>query len=221
MATTDDEAPGSPSAPGVPEPLHDAWARHVGGDPERLRRAVERQRGDGRRHHGVEHVAAVVGHVVDLAGHEPVGDLGAVVAAAVYHDAVYDPRSASNEHDSARLAERELAAEGWPADRRAAVATMIEATAGHEAPGGADASVLLDADLAVLGSTPERYDAYAAAVREEYAHVADDAWRRGRRDVLTTFLGRESIFATATARSRWEDAARSNLERELRSLDDT
>ena len=43
-----------------------------------------------------------------------------------------------------------------------------------------DTAVLLAADLAVLAAEPSRYVEYATAVRREYAHVDDDAWRAGR-----------------------------------------
>ena len=57
--------------------------------------------------------------------------------------------------------------------------------------------VLLDADLAILGSSPTTYDAYVAAVRAEYADVGDDEWRAGRTGVLEGFGNREILFVTA------------------------
>ena len=107
-----------------------------------------------------------------------------VRAAALFHDAIYDPRSPTNEADSAPLAAGALA----PArlGRRSAwhaVAALIEATAGHDtavARGDAEAAVLFDADLAILGSSPAEYQAYVTGVRAEYAHVDDAGWRTGR-----------------------------------------
>ena len=82
----------------------------------------------------------------------------------------------------------------------------------------ADTAVLLDADLAVLGSDPASYQAYVAGVRSEYAHVSADDWRTGRTQVLRSFLDRPALFATPTGRARWEARARANLAAEVASL---
>ena len=76
----------------------------------------------------------MVRHVEELAATEPVDDVDAVVVAAFFHDAVYDPLASDNESASARLADRELAALGWDEPRRRRVTTMVEATATHAGP---------------------------------------------------------------------------------------
>ncbi|MEC3974761.1 HD domain-containing protein [Amycolatopsis sp. H20-H5] len=90
------------------------------------------------------------------------------------------------------------------------------ATLGHDAP--ADdllATALLDADLAILGASPEDYEQYAAAVREEYSGVAATAWATGRAAVLARLLARDPLYRSAPARDRWGAAARRNLAGEL------
>lgn len=204
--------------------LRIAWVVHVRLGDDVLERLLARHREAHRRYHGVAHVAWVVRHVAELAAVEPVDDLGALVAAAFYHDAVYDPASATNERASARLARRDLAEPGpdrqqaWTAARVDAVATLIEGTAGHADPPDHDAAVFFDADLAVLGADVRAYDAYVTGVRAEYEHVGDEGWRAGRAAVLEGFLGRERIFATATGRDRWEELARANITAELAVL---
>ena len=145
-------------------------------------------------------------HVEELAVTEPVDDIGAVVVAAFFHDAVYDPQASDNESASARLADRELAALGWDGPRRQRVTTMVEATATHDVPDDPgidiDTAVLLDADLAVLGSEPASYQAYVAGVRSEYSHVSADDWHTGRTQVLQSFLDRPALYATATGAGR-------------------
>jgi predicted metal-dependent HD superfamily phosphohydrolase len=79
--------------------------------------------------------------------------------------------------------------------------------------------VLLDADLAILGSQPEHYERYRQAVRQEYAQYDDATWRAGRAQVLKTLLDREVLFVTEPARQRWDATARINLARELQSLE--
>ncbi len=199
---------------------HDAWVLFDS--------LVGRHREAHRHYHGVRHVTWVVRHVEELAAVEPVSDIGAVVVAAFFHDAVYDPLATGNEAASARLADRELSVLGWDAARRGRVTAMVEATATHDVPNAsgpaaaagidADTAVLVDADLAVLGSDPASYQAYVAGVRSEYAHVSADDWRTGRTQVLRSFLDRPALFATPTGRARWEARARANLAAEVASL---
>jgi predicted metal-dependent HD superfamily phosphohydrolase len=208
--------------------LRAAWTAAIGDDPAALAElddVVARHREPHRRYHGVRHVTWVVRHVHELAADVPASDLGAVVAAAFYHDAVYDPRASDNEEQSARLAERVLGELGWDAARRRRVGDLVRATAAHAVPAArdtgvadADVAVLLDADLAVLGSDPAAYQAYARGVRVEYAHVGDAAWREGRGQVLRDLLARDPLYATAPARARWATRAAANMTAELASL---
>jgi predicted metal-dependent HD superfamily phosphohydrolase len=202
----------------APSPLVDAWQRHVADDLTLLKQLIRRHREKHRRYHTVDHVVAVVAAVEDLGAADGARDLGAVVAAAFYHDAVYEPASPSNERASARLARRDLTTLGWVADRTAHVADVIEATADHRSAPDTDHALLSDADLAILAAPPDEYAAYVGAVRAEYHHVDDAAWRAGRRTILDRFLERDWIYATPTGRTRWEHAARANLTTEVKLL---
>jgi len=203
-----------------------AWLRWLPGGPEQPDAAhavIDRYREPHRRYHGVQHLACVVRDVGILLGEVAVTDPATVVAAAFFHDAIYEPRSSTNEADSAALAASTLAAwesHGWTPSRRDEVVRLILATAGHVAGAGADdpsAAVLLDADLAVLGADPAAYHAYVLAVRAEYAHVDDAGWRLGRAAVLRSFLTRPTIFQTPSMLRR-EPSARANLSAELAPL---
>src|SRR4051794_19263579 len=137
--------------------LPTAWTGSVGGGPgsaAALEDVLGRHRQPHRRYHAVRHVTWVVRHVDELAREVPLRDAGAVIAAAFFHDAVYDPRAPDNEEQSARLAERVLGELGWDADRRRRVGALVRATATHGPAADDDTAVLLDADLAVLGSEP-------------------------------------------------------------------
>jgi predicted metal-dependent HD superfamily phosphohydrolase len=201
--------------------LRTAWTASIGRDARCLaacEEVVGRHREPHRRYHGVRHVTWVVRHVHELAAEVPPADLGAVVAAAFYHDAVYDPTAVDNEEQSAALAERVLGELGWSNARCRTVGDLVRATAGHEPDGTADCAVLLDADLAVLGSEPAAYLAYVTGVREEYRHLDDEVWRRGRADVLRRLVDRQPLYATAPGRRRWESRAQANLAAELATL---
>jgi predicted metal-dependent HD superfamily phosphohydrolase len=93
---------------------------------------------------------------------------------------------------------------------------LVMATAGHH-PAAADEAMLVDADLAVLGASPNDYAAYVSGVRAEYAHVGAVQWRSGRAQVLQQFLGEPRLFHTAWG-ARLEQRARANLTAELMSL---
>jgi predicted metal-dependent HD superfamily phosphohydrolase len=78
--------------------------------------------------------------------------------------------------------------------------------------------VLISIDLSILAAEPSRYDAYAAAIRKEFAHVGDDSYRAGRSDVLRRFAARPVIYPDTAFARGYEKKARDNLARELASL---
>ena len=65
---------------------------------------------------------------------------------------------------------------------------------------------------------PARYDAYAAAIRQEFIHVPEADYRAGRAKVLGQFAARPVIFPDTAFAARYDRQARENLARELASL---
>lgn len=170
-----------------------------------------------RHYHTTDHLAAVLAVIDRYADLAP--DPGAARLAAWFHDAVYDPRAGDNEERSARLAETALPGAGVPAGRTREVARLVRLTAGHEVNAAdRNGALLADADLAVLATDPDAYDRYAAAVRREYAHVPEDAFRAGRARVLDSLLALPALFRIVPVAAAWEARARANLERELSTL---
>ncbi len=167
-----------------------------------------------RRYHTLDHLSDLLGHLDTLAPHAK--DIETVRLAGWFHDAVYRPDRSENEERSAHLAERALPELGVDAARTAEVARLVRLTASHDPdPGDRDGETLCDADLAVLGGTPQEYAAYAAAVREEYGFVPDDLFRQGRAAVLRQLLDLPRLFRTPLGHDRWELLARRNLSTEL------
>ncbi|NGN66883.1 hypothetical protein G5C51_23620 [Streptomyces sp. A7024] len=170
-----------------------------------------------RRYHDTAHLAAVLARIDELAGHA--ADPDVVRLAAWFHDAVYRPDRTENEERSAHLAEVALTEAGLAAGDVAEVARLVRLTVAHDpAAGDRNGEVLCDADLAVLAGTPEDYGAYAAAVREEYGFVPDDAFREGRAGVLRQLLALPRLFRTPYGQREWEQRARHNLTTELELL---
>ncbi|MEU6039400.1 HD domain-containing protein [Actinomadura sp. NPDC047616] len=198
--------------------LLDRWTALAGPQTRTIgERLAARYAEEHRRYHTRDHLTAVLDLVDELAPYAADPDL--VRLAAWFHDAVYDPARADNEMRSARLARRMLADTDLAPDAVAEVARLVELTESH-APDEDDRNgqVLCDADLAVLGSDPERYAAYAAAVREEYAFVPEELFKAGRAEVLRSLLDLPALFHTPEARGRFEDRARQNIRTELMLL---
>ncbi len=171
-----------------------------------------------RCYHDLVHLAAVLDHVDELVRAEPgtASDADAVVLAAYFHDAVYDPTTPDNEARSAALAGNGLEELGLPPLRVREVVRLVLLTATHAPdPDDGNGAVLCDADLAVLAAEPAAYAAYAAAVRAEHAHVPEPQFRAGRARVLTELLAHEVLYRTRTGRTWWEAAARRNVGAEL------
>ncbi|MFI7614358.1 metal-dependent phosphohydrolase [Nonomuraea terrae] len=197
----------------------DDWASLTGGSPAALATGAEliaRWSEPHRRYHTLGHLAAVLAALDGLAGEAR--DETAVRLAAWFHDAVYDGRPGWDEERSAQLAQARLPRCGVPAGRVAEVARLVRLTAAHDRveAGDRDGAVLCDADLSVLGTSG--YDAYAAAVRREYAHVTDALFAEGRSQVLRRLLATPVLFRTERARELWEERARANMTAELTAL---
>lgn len=162
-----------------------------------------------RHYHDLRHLHECLGRWVawqQLAEHP-----GEVALALWYHDAVYQPRSADNELQSAVWAVRamtEARLDGQAAER---VHALIMATC-HDAPAMTpDQRLLIDIDLAVLGASPERFAAYDEDVRQEYGWVPSALYRTKRREVLARFLQRPRLYETDVAFDELEAQARRNL----------
>lgn len=170
-----------------------------------------------RRYHDARHLAEVLERLEELAARGVAFDRTPVLLAGWFHDAVYDGRP-----------EAERRSATWAADAlgpwvdRAVVAEVVRLVlvTEHHRPADDDRNgcALSDADLAILAAAPPRYAEYAAAVREEYAHVSDPDFAAGRTAILRDLLAKPHLFQTAHARASWEDRARANVERELADL---
>lgn len=168
-----------------------------------------------RHYHTLDHIRAVLDTVALLS---PDASLPLWLAAWL-HDAVYDPRAADNEERSADLARSMLPSLNVAGEAIEETARLILLTRRHETdPADVSGQVLLDADLAILAAPGEQYDAYAAAIRREYAWVSDGDFRAGRRRILEAFLARPRIYHTPAMRQQGEARARANLAREVAGL---
>jgi predicted metal-dependent HD superfamily phosphohydrolase len=166
----------------------------------------------GRFYHTLDHIGSVLETVEGIGSFAR--NLNAVKLAAWLHDVIYDSKAANNEEQSAafaeRLCEKFRIAEGqW-------IASLILKTKIHaDGDDDPDGQVLIDADLAILGSSEAAYAIYAEQIRQEYAWVPERDYREGRRQVLERFLGRPRIFCFL---HRLEEPARLNIAAEIARL---
>ncbi|HEU4810819.1 MAG TPA: hypothetical protein VFT00_01640 [Nocardioides sp.] len=171
-----------------------------------------------RGYHDTRHLTEVCARIDEIAADGRTGfDRVTVLLAAWFHDGVYDGQPGA-EHRSAEWAERELPPLGVTTATVAEVARLVRLTETHRpADDDTNGCVLSDADLAILAAPVGRYTEYVLAVRAEYAHVPDDAFREGRSAILRDLLAKPHLFHTAYAREHWEAAARHNVQQELDS----
>lgn len=135
-----------------------------------------------------------------------------------FHDAVYDPRRGDNEERSAEMAVDWIEAAGLSGLLGERVRQLVLATRHKDLPEGADARLLMDVDLSILGQPPAVFDEYERGIRLEYAHVDEKTFRHGRAKILRRFLA-GPIYQTDFLRTRYQTQARENLARSVAALE--
>jgi len=169
-----------------------------------------------RAYHTLDHIAACLQHldVVRKQAERP----EEIEMALWFHDAVYDPFSASNEEDSAEWAADWLQERGLGNFAIARIADHILDTKSHDTPATLDGQFMLDIDLSILGTSIEVYDQFEVNIRREYRRVPGFIFRKKRKAILQGFLARKAIYATKYFHDKLESQARLNLSRAISSL---
>lgn len=171
----------------------------------------------GRVYHTLDHIQHMLGWLGSLRDYAD--DFPAVQLATWFHDCVYDPHASDNEEQSALYAQSVLTAFSFPGATIQAVSHLILATKTHlVAETDRDGALLLDADLAILGSPSPMYDAYSQAIRSEYHWVPTTAYNTARSQILRAFVQRPRIYLTEPMHTALETQARVNLQREIDAL---
>jgi predicted metal-dependent HD superfamily phosphohydrolase len=171
-----------------------------------------------RIHHGLGHL--VEGLRLWAEWRDQATHPAELVIALWFRDAVYDTTRHDSEARSARWALDALTAAGVPFDAVRRIRDLVIATRPNETPANDDARLMVDIDMAVLGSSVERYDRYEADLHAEHPQMADFIYRRKRQDVLKALLNRPRLFHTDVARQQFEARARENIARTIARLQD-
>ncbi|EFJ15297.1 hypothetical protein SELMODRAFT_423007 [Selaginella moellendorffii] len=203
------------------------WTRVSGQDEQQARSVhgtLEKLYSDpARKYHGLNHIHDCLARLADFR-QDGSSDLAALTGAQLdevavalwFHDAIYDPKSSSNEAESAALFVD--LSRGMEASARERIERMILATVDHTGAGDQAERLVVDIDLSILGRGKEEYDAYKEGIRSEYSWVPESVYREKRAGVLKRFLERERLFWTDFFHAGFEREARANLAREILEL---
>ena len=170
-----------------------------------------------RIYHTLDHIQKVLKTIEQMRSLNL--NLPTIQLAAWFHDVIYDSITKDNEENSAEYAEVVLSSLKIPKTTIAQVNNLILYTKNHQAAAAdIDSQILLDADLAIFGSTESEYRDYAQAICQEYSWVSDAEYRFRRKEVLQNFLQRKRIYLTQHLFVNLEEKARQNLPAEIADI---
>ena len=172
-----------------------------------------------RYYHNLEHIYNVLKVIQTLESETKYFETKTVQLAAWFHDIIYDTKAKDNEEKSAARAVELLLPLSIPSNAIKNVKRLILTTKTHQAlTSDSDAQILLDADLAILGSNASEYSKYTQAIRQEYFWVPEIEYFVARKQVLENFLQRKNIYFTQEIQQTKEKTARNNLEAEIEQI---
>jgi predicted metal-dependent HD superfamily phosphohydrolase len=187
------------------------------GDPSPWYKTLAAAYGEPHRHyHNRQHIAECLrefDEIRDLCENAPALEFG-----IWFHDAIYDPKASDNEERSADLAARCLAQGQLDPLFSDRVQQLILVTKTHDPEPGTDLTLMVDIDLAILGSSWDRFAEYEQAIRQEYAWVPEVVLGAKRAAILDRFLSRDRIYSTEWFWRKYEQQARVNLTKSVHNL---
>jgi predicted metal-dependent HD superfamily phosphohydrolase len=179
----------------------------------KLWQEIERQYSDPSRHyHTIIHLQNLISELLTVRSRFQ--NWSVVVFAVAYHDVIYKASKSNNEEKSAEIAVKRLSGIAVPEESIVRCKEFILATKRHQQVDD-EIDLFTDADLSILGSSPDTYRIYTTQIRKEYSIFPDLLYKPGRKKVLLHFLGMQNIFKSAFFQYKYEASARRNLENEL------
>lgn len=169
----------------------------------------------------MEHIRELLDHLDDVCAFLPSlhrefkGDFGFEELHAIiwFHDIVYVPGAPDNEERSAVLANELLVSNNLDVGF---VCRVIRETKTHHSS-TAIGKLFNDMDMAILGSSPERYQRYTQQIREEFKAIPDDKFIPGRLAFLQSING-STIFKYNFFDSLYSAPAQDNIAWEIDQL---
>lgn len=167
-----------------------------------------------RKYHNWAHIQQVISTISEA--QEIADSLPVILLSAWFHDYVCDAKAQDNELKSAIVAEEILNKLNICDRVIQTVKQIILSTQKHQPIlDSIDNLILLDADLSILGTSPDSYERYSTVIRQEYRWLSDRDYQQGRKAVLTNFLSRKRIYYTDYFYQKLESSARRNLQAEV------
>jgi len=168
-----------------------------------------------REYHNLNHLEELFNYFDHY--QDSIQNKSAVALSIFYHDVVYQVWKKNNEQKSAEKAIEILQEIRFPYEDLKIIEDLIMCTKNHTSL-TPDQGFMIDFDLAILGQKNDIYNIYSQQIRKEYKIVPELIYNKGRKQVLTHFLEKESIFQTSLFKSKYEIQARINLTKELDQL---
>ena len=167
---------------------------------------ISRYNSEGRFYHTIQHISEML-NLAKEHGNQISNHL--LFLAIIFHDLVYDPKSNTNEEDSVKAFEDS----GIKLSEANAnhVKKLIMVTKNHMTDKSDWQNLMVDMDLAILGSDMVRFNEYERQIRNEYGFVSDELYNAGRLDFVKKLLSRPTIYLTKTFQEKYEAKARENL----------
>ena len=141
--------------------------------------------------------------------------LNEIEFAVWYHDILYDPKKQDNEEESVKIAQDVCRESNLSATFGKTVEKLILSTKHLKEPEELYEKIIVDVDLAILGSDTIQYDEYESNIRNEYSFVNNLDFAIGRKNILKRFIEKKHIFNTEYFQNKYEIIARNNLERTI------
>jgi predicted metal-dependent HD superfamily phosphohydrolase len=170
--------------------------------------------GPERHYHTLQHLTNFYTQLLKCK--KEVKDWDILVVAMVYHDVVYHTPDHRDEERSAELAVKRLQECHFPEAAIRTCEALILATKSHALSQNPDTNLFNDADMSIVGLSPEVYREYVQNVGLEYGVTPQ--FRQGRKKVLQYFLSMDRIFKTNFFHGLYEEQARKNIAWEISTL---
>lgn len=164
-----------------------------------------------RSYHTMVHVKDMLNTLDYEFGPDPLVEL-----AIWFHDAFQpcDGESGRCELDSATWAARFMDENGASHSDITTVFGLIMATKYPGEPQTFRQEMIMDIDLAILGSDRAKYARYVKQIRDEYSDVPDDLFEDSRRAFLKQML-KQQVYHTCLFKMQYESKAHANMRFEL------
>lgn len=175
-----------------------------------------------RHYHNIAHIAHLLRAIEKL--DVDVETRMELRAAAIYHDIVYVTANQAlyrqNEYLSSARGVEFLGAMRAPDAFIDKFKARVEATRTHEIDAKVDynGALFLDLDMSILGTKPNIYRDYTAAIRKEFGAIPDEIFYPARLKFLQDTLKKDRIFKTDLMHDRLDTNARMNMRAEVHQI---